>query len=498
MIRGANLKKLLAVHMDPTEAAKRNQGRIANKLRPFAPGVRGYAQEVRELVGITESEETGRPTFSRAGQSVKAQEVDLAEVAHELIGDARKDPAFLRAAFDPARRAQVSLMEAEGGVVLPSHFANVSAFTDTVSGLIDVMTLEAYENPIFIGDEFVEVKESRVQGGKEVGVRGDGGVSENLTANEPYPTVGAYETFVHIPDNQRYGNVIQLNEQVFIYDRTDQVQGLARIAGEGVRRNREVRIADMVLGKVNSYSRDGLNTNTYRITKSTATTNYDNAGPRSPNNYVNSKLTQPLNSWSDWNVAKQLLSRNIDPSTGWEILNDPRESILLVSPDNELLARTIVQATGIQTRSAGLNAMNTASLTQATSVQLDVRNSSNPLAEYGIRILSSRIWYNRLLLAGTNASNTPSGGNDVAATDILDGTVAMGDSATKAYAAWGWGAPKRAFRYRQIKPFQTAPAPLSSEDARRNIVAIYISEEWGVPYVHEPRHFAMLGNVWTA
>jgi hypothetical protein len=465
MIRGANLKKLFDHKMES-----------AGKL---GGGTAGYRREVRKLLGITENVNTGEPMYDPACQAIAANEIDFCEVADTFLGRGAVNGEVLRHAFDPNTRQSLRLQEAEGNVVLPSHFANISAFTDTVSGLIDVLTLEGYQKPDYIGDEMFETKEARVQGGKEIGVRNDGQVSEDLAPNEPYPTVGAFETFIHIPDNQRFGNVIQLNEQVFIYDRTDQVQAMASAAGEAVRRSKELRQADCFLGKKNTYSRDGVATNTYRLTADT-TLPTDNAGPRSPNNYVNAKLSQGLNDWTDWNVAKQVLSKNVDPATGWEITMPGAETVLFVSPDNELLVNTIVKSTGVQIR----NSVDRPATTVSGAYTLNVRNSANPLAEFNVKIMSSRIWYNRLLLAGTNHPTAPTAFSSAAE---LDATVANSDTAAQAQSMWYWGAPKRAFRYRQIKPFRTFQAQLSSEDQRRNIVAVYISEEWGVPYVREPR-----------
>lgn len=478
MIRGANLKRLLEQKMTTAGSP--------------GGGTAGYRGEIRRLLGITENAITGEPLHDPAQQAINAQEVDFAEVADTFLGRGNVNGDVLRHAFDPQTRFAIRMQEAEGSVVLPSHFANISAFTDTVSGLIDVLTLEGYQNPAYIGDDFFETREARVQGGKEIGVRNDGQVSGDLAPNEPYPTVGAYETYIHIPDNQRFGNVIQMNEQVFIYDRTDQVQAMASAAGEAVRRSKELRQADCFLGKKNTYMRDGVATNTYRVTADT-TMPSDNAGPRAPNNYVNADVTSaPLNDWSDWNLAKQILSKNIDPSTGWEIAVPPEGTVLFVSPDNELLVNTIVKSTGIQIRQ-GME--KPATLTQATALTLGIRNADNPLAEYKIAVRSSRIWYNRLLLAGTNHPTAPTAFSD--ATEV-DATLALGDTAAKAQSVWFWGNPKRAFRYRQIKPFQTFQAQLSSEDQRRNIVAVYISEEWGVPYVREPRYMFMGANTFTA
>ncbi len=477
MIRGANLKRLLEQKMTTAHQA--------------GGGTAGYRGEIRKLLGITENAITGEPLHDPAQQAINASEVDFAEVADTFLGRGNINGETLRHAFDPQTRHAIRMQEAEGSVVLPSHFANISAFTDTVSGLIDVLTLEGYQNPAYIGDEFFETREARVQGGKEIGVRNDGQVSGDLAPNEPYPTVGAYETYIHIPDNQRFGNVIQMNEQVFIYDRTDQVQAMASNAGEAVRRAKELRQADCFLGKKNTYMRDGVATNTYRLARDT-TMPTDNAGPNSPNNYINAIIAStPLNDWSDWNTAKQTLSKNIDPATGWEIAVPASGTVLLVSPDNELLVNTIVKSTGIQIR----NSLERPATVQASTYTLNVRNSANPLAEYNIAIMSSRIWYNRLLLAGANHPTAPTAFD---AANEVDATIALGDTAAKAQSVWFWGNPKRAFRYRQIKPFQTFQAQLSSEDQRRNIVAVYISEEWGVPYLREPRYMFMGESTFTA
>ena len=116
-------------------------------------------------------------------------------------------------------------------------------------------------------------------------------------------------------------------------------------------------------------------------------------------------------------------------------------------------------------------------------------------SEFNIRIVTSRVWYNRLLLAGTNHPTAPTA---FSGSLEMDATIALGDTLAKAQSVWLWGSPKKAFRYRQVIPFQTFQAQLSSEDQRRDIVAIYISRELGVPYVHEPRYMFMGANTFTA
>jgi len=472
VIRGIKLKKML------------EQAQTVGFVPPGAPqgtppekGYKAFRKQLRFALGLAENFQTGEPCINLNDRVLNAKEVDLAEVCHTLMPEDFRNGNAIREALNMPSRLR--LQEAEGGVVGASQFAHVSAFSDTVGGLIEALVLEAYQNPDYIGDEFFVTKTARVQGGYAIGVRMDGGVSDNPTLGEPYPTVGLNETRVRIPENIRNGIAIQLREDAFIYDRTDQIQAMASNAGESVRRKKELRQADCVLGKTNTYFRDNVASNTYR----TAVLDTVGENKTTPMHYINAQTGLPLTDWHDWNVAKQILSRNTDPATGWEIQVRPQESIMLVSPDNELLTQTIINATTLQTRTTSPTA------TQATAVSLDVRNHSNPLAEYGIRIMSSRLWYNRLLLAGTDCADGHTG--------ALDATLTLGDEATKAQSAWLWGAFKRCFQYRQIIPFETMQAPLSSEDVRRDIVAIYVSREWGVPWALEPRYVFQGANTYT-
>lgn len=462
MIRGIKLLKLLE---QETQAGR---------------GVAGFRNEFRKRLGLAENYRTGEPVLDTNAQEIRAEDFDFAEVTRTFLGP-NVGGRDVRRAFNLREQIQsMELREAEGAQVLPSHFANISAYTDVVGGLIDAMTLEAYQSPQYIGDEFFTTRDARVQGGKRIGVRNTGEVSGSLTPGEAYPTVGLGETYVRIPENERNGIRIQINEGALIYDRTDQIQAAAQAAGESVRRKKETRQADVVLGKTNTYSRDGLVSNTYR-TAVLATAAYNKTTPMS---YINAKTSTPLNDWQDLNVAALTLGANTDPATGWEIAIDPNEAILLVQPHREALANTIIGATALQTRTTQPIA------TQATAVTLDVRNHGNPVSSFAKKIMASWIWFNRLLLAGTDAS--------IGHTGALDATAALGNTADKAQSVWLWGNFRKAFEYRQIIPFETFQAPIAAEEAARDIVAVWIAREWGVPWCLEPRFVFQGANTYTA
>ncbi len=391
-------------------------------------GAAGYRTQLREMLGIEEADD-GTPKLNR-DRVIDPVNVSLSDVARVFLGRSA-GASDVRRAF-ALREQYGTFAEAEGAVVLPSHFAKISVFTDTVAGLVDALVMEAYTAPEFIGDSLMEVKQERVNGGKMIGVMNDGATSDDLLDGEPYPTVGLKETYVEVPDNQRFGNVIQINEKTFIYDRTDMLESSCKNAGTAVRRKKELRQADCVLGITNTYSRDGNASNTFLTSVGDV-----------PNNFVNSS-TNELTDYSNIDTAYQLLEGNTDPGTGFEITVPAPQ--LLVMPQREMRTKSILQPEWVRQASNSGNTLTQTGQSLVRPVEL---------------IVASRVWYNRLIAASVSTTNAP--------------------------ARWHLGDFKRAFRYRQIIPFQVTSAPLSSEDARRDIVGIWVAREHGVPFVKEPR-----------
>lgn len=413
-MRVHKLLKLLEQHM--------NEGR----------GVAGYRGQLRECLGITEND-SGEPVIDRREQVINPRNVSLQEVAMTFLGR-NFGVSDLRRAV--ALTEQAALLEAEGHVVMPSHFAKISAFSDTVSGLIDALTMEAYDSPEFIGDNLMETKEARVNGGKMIGIMNDGKSGDDLLDGEPYPTVGLKETYVDIPDNKRRGNAIQVNEKVFIYDRTDMVESACTNAGTATRRLKEIDQAKVVLGITNPYSRDGKSASTYQGV----------AGDK-PVDYVNESLNV-LTSEENVDAAIQVLEGNTDPGTGFEISIPTAGAQVLVMPQRQMRARHILYPEWVRRQ------------TTASDSAAHTEQSKSSLPNLDLVVLT-RLWYNLLVDSGVSADN--------------------------AQDRWHLGLFKRAFKYRQIIPFEIKDAPLTGEDVRRDIVMVKVAREHGVPFVAEPR-----------
>lgn len=428
---------------------QQDRPRIQAENKEACPG--GYRQWFRGALGLAESH-GGILERDEKRKEFSAFDVDIADVTASFLGKRGRTPTYgdmlqLMMASHHARMAHQSarFVEAEGHVVLPSHFAHISAYTDTVFGLLDAMQLEAYEDPEFIGDQFFENKETRTNGGYLIGVYNDGQSDDDLADGEPYGTVGLKESRVHIPDNQRRGNVIQLNVKDMIFDRTGTVQEKAKKSGEAVRRKKERKQARTFMGIDNIYSRDGVSNNTYLDTAGTT-----------PNNYVNSAVV-PLVSYESIDTALQTMLFNTDPFTGFEIpFPGPYE--VAVFPQHWYRLESIARQTELETR---VLTGSTSSGAGATTV---IRRFSQ--VPYDIQPMRlSPFWFNLL-----NAS--------------------VGSGATT-IERWFLGKFKRCFQYRTLIPYQSAEAPLSSEDVRRDIVFINVSFEHGTPAVIEPRYSGM-------
>jgi hypothetical protein len=131
------------------------------------------------------------------------------------------------------------------------------------------------------------------------------------------------------------------------------------------------------------------------------------------------------------------------------MIGEPYE--VAVMPHQWLEVMTIAKATEVETR---------------TQSAVQIRRSQNPL--YAISPMKlTRLWYNLML-------DSLGSGSD-----------------TNAPNRWWMGKFKKAFCYRQLVPFQSVEAPLSSEDVRRDIILVRVSMEHGVPFTKEPRYSYM-------
>lgn len=392
-----------------------------------------YTQKVRGLFGI-KKDELGREKFVADEQAMHPNEFSLQEMADGMLGRDYDDK--LRDWTKNPQRMNVN--EAEGGVIMPSHFMNINAYTAAVHGLLDALVMEAYSTPAFIANDWMTTYPTRVNGGKMIGVKlTDDAIDQKpLASGYPYPTVGLHEDFVNIPENERRGLTIQLNLETILYDRTDQVRSAATTAGQVIAYNKERRCAAMFLGLTNPYARLDVRNATYQPVAGAI-----------PHNFVNEEAIT-LTDFRDIDQIVRMLGRNRCPASTMPISIDLNTAQLFVFPAGVMAARHIARTTEI----ISVNTPNMA-----------ISRSPNPL-EVPFSVASSFNWYALMVDLGYNPDDFNS--------------------------MWLFGNPKKAFGWRELVPFGIEDAVLSSEDLRRDIVMIKVAREIGVPFVKEPRYMA--------
>jgi hypothetical protein len=412
------------------------------------------AQKLKKM--FSDNPETYEANLTRVirEKEMDVYNISVQDIARSFLGDNYEDDVALVPEVSTMRRFE----RASGTQVLPSAFAHISGFDATMAGLVGQLAMDGYALPTAIGDDFCTTIPTRVNGGKFIMPTNTTDEGVNLTINEPYPSATLSETYVTRPVNKRNGLSIELSRFDYIYDLTGKIQETAVAAGERIRMNRERQIGLMALGISNTYSRDGISGNTY-LTSATTTAAYNLTTPMNYVNAVASMATYTALTADDLFNIKVLLGRNTNPATGYPVQISP----YLEAKASQAVRSTQVFAadtTGIQAASGRL-------------FQGDI----------GVKVVAdvttSQFWYNLLVEA------TATGG------------AGLTDDTTHAKTVCLLGDPKKAFAYLEVWPFNVAAAPLSSEDAKRDITAVYIASEVGVPCIKEPRFMARFYNTWS-
>lgn len=386
-----------------------------------------------------------KAAFTPGDKTQEADKADLfnisfQDVAEQFLGRNEYKDVVTGTRWEQVGALQ-QVQETGGGVVLGSAFQNISGFTDVVAGLVDAMILQSYLEQPRIAKELAGTKQVKVNGGKRIKATGDGKSGKGLAWGEPLPNVGLSEMWVNLPVQVRYGNRVEVDQSVFIFDFTGQVQEYAVEAGTQVAFDVETDGAKVIMGITNPYKANDTTGNTFLTT--------NGAGIMA---YTNAKAATQLLDYTSMNTIQQILEGNTDPFTSRPI--SVRSPTVLAMPQNYLYARSIIRAIEIQQQKG---------TTVSTDFPNRIMRSENPLADGGYSLVQApRNWYN---LLNTSLS-----------------------SATNAQGRWYLGDFKRAFEWLYTIPFSTKGVPLSSEDISKGTVLIQQCEEAGVMAVIEPRY----------
>lgn len=153
------------------------------------------------------------------------------------------------------------------GAVMASTFANINAFTAGVTGLLDVMILEAYQSPEFIGGQLAPVEPSKIfEGRKTIGVSRIGNLAESREPGMPTKRVQVGERWITQPRTVEKALSCEVTQEALFLDLTGgQLAEHAGAAGVGewLGYAQELDIIDSFIGVTASFNYKGTSYATY-------------------------------------------------------------------------------------------------------------------------------------------------------------------------------------------------------------------------------------------
>jgi hypothetical protein len=368
---------------------------------------RGKAGRNQEIVALTGALMEGE---------IKPHEFSLAALFDTFVEDGRT----VRESFNPHYQGHgVPLLEAPDAVST-SHFSNITG------QLVFATVLEAWNNPMLIGNDLCTTIRTQFDGEKLPGIGGIGDQAEAIGEAQQYPLAGLSEEWIETPPTIKRGMIVPVTKEAIFFDRTGLVLDRASEVGTFIAINKEKRILDMALGLTTSYRRNG----------GAAQATYGDT--HTQGDFDNVAASNALVDYTDIENALLLFDGMTDPNTGEPIIVNP--NTIVVPTALSMTLDRIVNSTAVQVGST-------------TSATVPVHQSPNPLrGRFNVKS-------NAYVKARTSSAST-----------------------------WFIGDFKKAFAYMENWPATVTQAPQNSHDEfHRDIAAQYKVSERGAAAVREPR-----------
>lgn len=381
-------------------------------------GATQFVASFREAIGLdgrTFGKLNESDTFSVNGKVYNCldyRQVSLRSLYEAMVG--------------PIESASDVLMMHEA-IVTPDLALNISAFGAAGSGLLERNILEGYQQAADITEDIATMKDSRQRFMRAIGIGNLGDIGEVVNPGDPSPMYGLEEEYVDTPETQETKAGVEVDRNAIFFDMTDQLADRARDIGTGLGINRMKRVLRTVMGLDNTYSRNGVSSNTYLTS----------------GDYVNSSTNNPLVDRTALDTVEHLFADLTDPVTGEPIVVSGRT--LLVPSALATVANDITRAREQETRTNSGN---------------EIRKGAPRAGEWSV--VSSPYVQSVLRSSGLSTSVSNS--------------------------TWFAGDLKRAFGYARNWDITTTSATTMDSNAvsRGVVVATYASER-GRPYVADPR-----------
>jgi len=213
-------------------------------------GHRRFVHKFYQLLGLEDanerrcySAEKGRCVLE--GATISPGEVSVLDLAMGLTGTSGS--ALEELLRTPAHR-RVDVMEA-GTEIVPSAFANISAFNASVAGLLEARLLEAYSRPAYIAEQLGEVIPSTKRSEKFIGISTVGDASLERKPGDPHVRAAGGEQYVTTPETKNRGIAIEVTREAVMFDLTRDLLAQAEKAADALALRKEYLMVDCVLGR---------------------------------------------------------------------------------------------------------------------------------------------------------------------------------------------------------------------------------------------------------
>jgi hypothetical protein len=386
---------------------------------------------------------------------IRTDDVNIKALAQALVSPYDHElKSQLAHGAEASFRIPLHAMEAATDIV-PSQFANISAYNSAVIGLLEARILEAYHKPKFILQNAVENIPSKLRSLKIMGVSSIGDVAQVRDPGQTHARANLSERYVQTPDTVNRGIGIDVTREAALFDYTSQLMKQADTAGESLALRKEYLIADVAIGATNTYKYNGTSYNTY------STTAQDTGG----GNWVN-QIVNPITSSNAWDAFNNVLQQwvgMVDPETGQPISIEGFD--ILAMPQIAMLMEVALQASEI-TRMANALA--------GTNWPADAYKSVNP-AKGLFR-----------LLGGDQAKIYPYAYAEVTRSVANGGLGLTGTSAT---GLWFAGDFKKAIHWNENIPLTIVRANVNEYAmGDRGLTMALFADEMGAAGITDPRY----------
>ena len=229
-----------------------------------ASGALEFVNEMNHMLGLCDEhgnkyrDQAGNPVVRNA--KMTPEQFNLHECAQAILGDhwaelvegrTVSSLASLqkRAELEKAGVGSRELFEAVGVGVDPTAGLSINAFSGLTSGLIERKILDAFQNPVFIGDQLMPSEAMKASGQKFIQSSPLGDRAARRNAGEPHVRANTYGRFVRLPESYENALAIDVTAEAIFYSLDNSLMQVAASVGTELAYRREIEMLETIIDR---------------------------------------------------------------------------------------------------------------------------------------------------------------------------------------------------------------------------------------------------------